>query len=94
MYVALLLAIQVLNPEPLDLDLRPPRSEEVGAAELRAERQVPRIVQLCREAIRSGDVKYFTKTFADQHGLSSYGRVNLSTYCAIYRQGLRDRASK
>lgn len=88
----LFLLTQDLGPSPLDLDLRPPRGEEVRAAERRAAKQVPVIVRVCREAVRSGDPDEYVRDFADRHGLSSYGRVTLATDCRIYRRGVRDGA--
>lgn len=92
MLAVLLLTVQTSAPPILDLDIRPPASEEVQAAERRARRQVPRIVELCRAAIRSGDPDAHIRTFADRNGLSSYGRVTLAMNCLVYRQGTIDGA--
>ncbi|KQM35991.1 hypothetical protein [Sphingomonas sp. Leaf10] len=86
----LILALQTPERLSVDIDLRPPAGEEVGAAERRAARQVPVIVKVCRNAAQTNDPDRFIKAFADRNGLSSYGRVSLSTQCRIYRQGLID----
>lgn len=92
MLTAILFAVQTGGLPLLDLDLRPPRVEEVQAAERRAAKQVPVIVQVCRAAVRSGDLDSYVKRFADRNGLSSYGRVALSTDCRVYHQGIKDGA--
>lgn len=90
MLLAYLAFAQLLDPGPLDLDLRPPRSEEVQAAERVSRKRVPAIVRVCREAIRSGDSERYVRAFADRSGLSSYGRVTLVMNCRIYEQGMAD----
>lgn len=90
MILVFLLAAQAFDPQPLDLDLRPPHGAEVKAAERRSRKQVPTIVRLCRDALRSGDLDEYVKHFADRNGLSSYGRVTLAMNCLIYRQGTKD----
>ena len=92
MILALLLAIQVPGPAILDLDLRPPRSDELRAAERRDAKRLPMIVKLCREAVRSGDPDGHVRRFADANGLSSYGRLALAMNCRLYAQGARDGA--
>lgn len=88
--LALVLALQATSPPLIDLDLRPPLSEEVSAAEARDRRRLPVILKVCREAVRSGDLETHVKRFADRNGLSSYGRLALAQYCRVYRQGVRD----
>lgn len=90
MLLAYLALAQVFDPVPLDLDLRPPGSEEVQAAERLSRKRVPSIVRVCREAIRSGDLDHYVRSFADRSGLSSYGRVTLAMNCRIYEQGKAD----
>lgn len=87
-----LFVLALQTPERLSagIDPRPPAAEEVSAAERRAARQVPVIVKICRNAARTSDPDRFIKAFADRNGLSSYGRVLLSTQCRIYRQGVID----
>lgn len=92
MVLALLFAVQASGPPLIDLDLRPPTSEEVSAAEARNRKRLPVIVQLCRDASRSGDPERHVKRFADRNGLSSYGRLTLALQCRLYRQGLSDGA--
>lgn len=86
----LILALQTPERLSTDLDMRPPAAGEVDAAERRAARQVQVIVKVCRNAAQTSDPDRFIKAFADRNGLSSYGRVSLSTQCRIYRQGLID----
>lgn len=88
-----LLSAQTYGPPLIDLDLRPPLSEEVRAAEQRDRKRLPVIVRVCREAARSGDPENHVKRFADRNGLSSYGRLTLAMHCRLYRQGVRDAAS-
>jgi hypothetical protein len=90
MIYALILVAQVPEPDSLDLGLRPPRSDEVQAAERRSRRQLPIIVEVCRAAVRSGNLDRYVKAFADRNGLSSYGRVTLVMNCRIYEQGAKD----
>lgn len=90
MFLLLILALQTPERLSADIDPRPPAGEEVEAAERRAARQVPVIVKVCRNAAQTSDPDRFIKAFADRNGLSSYGRVSLSTQCRIYRQGLID----
>jgi len=94
MLLAYLALAQILDPVPLDLDLRPPRSEEVQAAERLSHKRVPAIVRVCREAVRSSDLERYVRAFADRSGLSSYGRVTLAMNCRIYEQGRVDGRSK
>jgi hypothetical protein len=94
MLLGYLVLAQILDPVPLDLDLRPPRSEEVQAAERLSRKRVPAIVRVCRKAIHSGDVERYVRAFADRSGLSSYGRVTLEMNCRIYEQGMVDGRSK
>lgn len=89
-FVSMLIAIQALDPLILDLGIRPPRSEEVRAAEARARKQVPVIARLCRTALQSGDQDKYIRSFADRNGLSSYSRVRLATDCLIYQQAVID----
>lgn len=90
MILALLLATQDPGPAILDLDLRPPRGEELRAAERRNAKRLPIIVQLCREAVRSGDPDGHVRRFADANGLSSHARLALAVNCRLYAQGRRD----
>lgn len=90
MILALLLAAQTHGPPLLDLDLRPPRGEELRAAEARDRRRLPLIVALCREAARRGDPDAHVRRFADRNGLSTYGRLALALNCRLYRQGVED----
>lgn len=90
MLFLLILALQTSERLSADIDPRPPAGEEVAAAERRAARQVPVIVEVCRSAMQTSDPERFIKAFADRNGLSSYGRVSLSTQCRIYRQGVTD----
>lgn len=92
MILALLLAIQDPGPAILDLDLRPPRGEELRAAERRDAKRLPIIIQLCREVIRSSDPDGHVRRFADANGLSSYARLALALDCRLYAQGRRDAA--
>ncbi|KQM94074.1 hypothetical protein ASE70_11810 [Sphingomonas sp. Leaf22] len=85
-----ILALQTPERLSTDLDMRPPAAGEVGAAERRAARQVPAIVEVCRNALATSDPDGFIKAFADRNGLSSYGRVSLSTQCQIYQKGVTD----
>ncbi|PXA94061.1 hypothetical protein DMC47_21300 [Nostoc sp. 3335mG] len=86
----LILAFQTPDQLSLTIYNRPPAGEEVDASERRASRQVPVIVKVCRNATQTSDPERFIKAFADRNGLSSYGRVSLSTQCRIYRQGVTD----
>jgi hypothetical protein len=90
MILALVLAIQDSGPAILDLDLGPPRSDELRAAERRDTNRLPIIVKLCREAVRSDDPDRHVRRFADANGLSSYGRLTLVMNCRLYAQGTRD----
>lgn len=93
-FVSILIVIQALDPSFGSLSIRPPSSEEVRAAETRGRKQVPVIARLCRDAFRSGDKDKYIRTFADQNGLSSYGRVKLATDCLLYQQGIKDSSSR
>lgn len=93
MLLALLLAAQASGPPLIDLDLRPPTSDEVSAAEARDRKRLPVILRVCRDAMRSGDPESHVKRFADRNGLSSYGRVTLAMQCRLYRQGVTDGAA-
>lgn len=90
MLLLLIIAFQTPDQFSPDIYIRPPAAGEVGAAERRAARQVPVIVKVCQNAAQTSDPDGFIKAFADRNGLSSYGRVSLSTQCRIYRQGLID----
>lgn len=89
-FVSMLIAIQALDPSFLDLGIRPPRSEDVRAAETRARKQVPVIARLCRSALQSGDQDKYIRSFADRNGLSSYSRVRLATDCLLYQEAVSD----
>ena len=86
----LLFGAQTPSMRSPDIFVPPPAAEEISAAERRAARQVPVIVKVCRNAAQTSDPDRFIKAFADRNGLSSYGRVSLSTQCRIYRQGVID----
>lgn len=83
-----LLIFSLQTPERLlaDIYLRLPAGEEVGVAEQRAAWQVPEIVKVCRNAAQTSDPDRFITAFADRNGLSSYGRVSLSTQCRALKR--------
>lgn len=86
---ALMLAAQESLPL-YDLEPQPPTSGERAAAEARERRRLPAIVKLCREASRSADPDKHVAEFADRNGLSTFGRLMLTTNCTLYRQGRID----
>lgn len=85
-----MLATQTAETMFTDPYIRPPASDEVRAAEHRTAKQLPIILDICRKAIRSGDLNKHVKEFANRNGLSSYGRVTLTAQCRIYQQGVTD----
>ncbi|TVV69952.1 hypothetical protein [Sphingomonas solaris] len=86
MMIALLLALQALDP----LQPAVPSSEGLKAAEQQNQRRLPIIVKICRDALRSPDRGAHVRRYADEHGLSTYGRIALQMDCSIYWQGRRD----
>ena len=89
-FLAVVAAAQALSPGPLDLDLRPPYSAETQAAERLSSKQVPVIVGICRKAIRSGNIDQYVRAYADDAGLSTYGRVTLAMNCRIFERGIAE----
>lgn len=86
MMVALLLAFQAID----SVEPAVPSSEGLRAAEQQNQRRLPIIVKVCQDALHSTDRDAYVRRFADEHGLSSYGRVALLMDCNIYWQGRRD----
>ncbi len=78
-------AVGLADPDPRLLP-----GKELSAAEQRDRRRLPIILKLCRDTARSEDWETQIRRYADQHGLSAYGRSTLTMNCQLYRHGLQD----